>query len=60
MKMPQRLPRDKYKLNLDIPIWNQVTFAAKSLKVSATNLEVFKPIIKNLDEVSCSCLACSN
>ena len=38
MKMPQRLPRDKYKLNLDILIWNQVTFGAKSLKVSGSKI----------------------
>ena len=33
VKMPQRLPRDKYNLNLDIPWWNQITFGVKSLKV---------------------------
>ena len=50
-KMSKRLPRDKYKLNLDIPKWNQVTFGAKILKVyrsticnslpKSANLEVF-------------------
>ena len=33
VKKNKRLLREQYKLNLDTPEWNQVTFAAKRLKV---------------------------
>ena len=33
MNEVHREVRDKYKLNLDIPKWNQKTFSYKSLKV---------------------------
>ena len=33
MNEVHRQVRDKYKLNLDIPKWNQKTFSYKSLKV---------------------------
>ena len=33
VKKNKRLLREQYKLNLDTPAWNQVTFAAKRLKV---------------------------
>ena len=33
LKINSREVRDKYKLNLDIPKWNQRTFDYKSLKV---------------------------
>ena len=33
LKINRREARDKYKLNLDIPKWNQRTFGYKSLKV---------------------------
>ena len=33
VKENKRLVREQYKLNLDTPEWDQVTFGAKSLKV---------------------------
>ena len=33
VKENKRLVREQYKLNLEIPEWNQVTFGAKRLKV---------------------------
>ena len=33
VKENKRLVRKQYKLNLETPEWNQVTFGAKSLKV---------------------------
>ena len=33
VKENKRLVREQYKLNLETPEWNQVTFGAKSLKV---------------------------
>ena len=33
VKENQRLVREQYKLNLETPEWNQVTFGTKSLKV---------------------------
>ena len=33
VKENKRLVREQYKLNLETPRWNQVTFGAKSLKV---------------------------
>ena len=61
--------RDKYKLNLDIPKWNQRTFGYKSLKVLgpkiwnnlpyhvkfSDNLDTFKNLLKNWDGNLCKC-----
>ena len=33
VKENKRVAREQYKLNLETPEWNQVTFGAKSLKV---------------------------
>ena len=60
LKINAREVRDKYKLNLDIPKWNQRTFGHKSLKVlgpkiwknlpyyvkSSDNLDTFKNLLK--------------
>ena len=60
LKINNREVRDKYKLNLDIPKWNQITFGYKSLKVlgpkiwnnlpyhvkSSENLDTFKNLLK--------------
>ena len=60
LKINSREVRDKYKLNLDIPKWNQRTFGYKSLKVlgpkiwnnlpyhvkSSENLDTFKNLLK--------------
>ena len=64
--------RGKYRLNLNIPNYNQVTFGKKSLRIfgpkiwnslpyhikSSKNLETFKTVIKNWDGVNCKCMIC--
>ena len=69
LKINGREVRDKYKLNLDIPKWNQITFGYKSLKVlgpkiwnnllyhvkSSDNLDTFKNLFKNWDGNLCTC-----
>ena len=61
-----------YKLNLDVPTINQVSFGGKSLRYygpkiwdllsfhikSSENLETFIDIIKNWNDVSCKCKVC--
>ena len=68
VKENKRLVREQYKLNLETPKWNQVTFGAKSLKVygpkvwnsppfhikTSENLIQFKNLIKNWNGNSCS------
>ena len=68
----KRNVREKYRLNLNIPNYNQVTFGKKSLRISgpkiwnslpchiksSKNLETFKTVIKNWDGVSCKCVIC--
>ena len=63
---------NKYKLNLNIPVVNQVTYDTKNLRSfgpkiwnslpdhvkSAENLETFKIIINNCNGVSCNCIVC--
>ena len=72
LKKTNRAVRNQYKLNLEIPIINQVTFGAKSIRhlgpkiwntlsfhiKSSESLTTFKRIIKNWDTVSCKCLIC--
>ena len=69
-----RVTRDRYKLNLNIPRRNQVTFGAKSLKFygpkiwnalpvnikTAENLNTFKNLIKKWNGVSCNCIICTH
>ena len=38
LKINDREVRDKYKLNLNIPKWNQRTFGYKSLKVLGSKI----------------------
>ena len=73
VKENKRLVREQYKLNLETPKWNQVTFGAKSLKVygpkvwnslpfhikTSKNLIQFKSLIKNWNGNSCSCTVCT-
>ena len=73
MKTNNRIVREKYKLNLNIPKTNQVTFGINSLKSygpkiwnalpfsikTAENLKVFKTLIKKWNGASCSCIICS-
>ena len=74
LKINGREFRDKYKLNLDIPKWNQRTFGYKSLKVlgpkiwnnlpyhikSSDNLDTFKSLLKIWDGNLCECNLCKN
>ena len=69
-----RLTREKYKLNLEIPKPNQATFGTRSLrsycpKISnalpyhiktSDNLKNFKAIIKCWDGNHCTCRVCEN
>ena len=62
---------EKYRLNLNIPNYNRVTFGEKSLRIfgpkiwnnlpyhikSSKNLETFKTVIKNWDGVNCKCIS---
>ena len=72
LKINGRKVRDKYKLNLDIPKWNQKTYGYKSLKVlgpkiwnnlpyhakSSENLDNFKSLLKNWDGNLSKCNLC--
>ena len=63
---------EKYRLNLNIPNYNQVTFGKKNLRIfgpkicnslpyhikSSKNLETFKTVFKNWDGVNCKCVIC--
>ena len=74
LKITCREVSDKYKLNLDIPKWNQKTFGYKSLKElgpkiwnnlpyhikSSDNLDTFKSLLKNWDGNLCKCNLCKN
>ena len=67
--MTGRVQREKYKLNLEIPKFNQVTFGTRSLRIQgpkvwdslsyhikvAENLEIFKRTVKFWDGKTCSC-----
>ena len=67
-----RVVRNQYELNLEVPIINQVTFGAKSIRYlglkicnslpfhikPSKSLTFFKRIIKNRDTVSCKCPIC--
>ena len=72
LRKTKRVIRNQYKLNLEVPIINQVTFGAKSIRYlgpkiwnslpfhikSSESLTTFKRIIKNWDTVSCKCPIC--
>ena len=67
LRETNRNVREKYRLNLNIPNYNQVTFGKKSLRIfgpkiwnslpyhikSSKNLETFKTVIRNWDGVNC-------
>ena len=64
VKESKRLVREQYKVNLETPEWDQVTFRAKSLKVwnslpfhskTFENLIQFKSLMKNWNDNSYSC-----
>ena len=66
LRKTKRAVQNQYKLNLEVPIMNQVTFGAKSIKYlgpniwnslpfrikSSESLTTFKRFIKNWDTVS--------
>ena len=63
--------RSQYRLNLDIPKVNQFSFGNRSfgLKIWNSlpphvmpfeNLEAFKRVIKNWDDITCNCRVCKN
>ena len=72
LRETNRNVRNKYKLNVNIPVVNQVNYGPKSLRSfgskiwnslphhikSAENLETFKKIINNWNGVSCNCVFC--
>ena len=72
LKKTNRLTREKYKLNLEIPKSNQVRFGTKTLSYldskvwnslpyhikSSENLIVFKTLIKNWNGIVCSFKVC--
>ena len=73
LRETSRLIREKYMLNLNIPVHNQVTSGSKSLRVfgpkvwsslpyhikSSENLESFKMIIKHWNGTRCNCKVCN-
>ena len=70
MKKHNRVVRDRYKLNLNIPRTKQVTFGTNSLKSygpkiwnalpfntkMAEKLSAFKTLIKRWNGASCNCI----
>ena len=72
LRETNRNVREKYRLNLNIPNYNQVTFGKKGLRIFgpkiwnslpyhikfSKNLETFKTVIKNWDGVNCKCVIC--
>ena len=66
--------RSQYRLNLDIPKVNQFSFGNKSIRsfglkirnslpphvMPFENLETFKRVIKNWDDITCNCRVCKN
>ena len=69
-----RVTRAIYKLDLNIPRRNQVTFGTKSLKFygpkiwnalpvnikTVENLNAFKDFIKKWNGISCNCIVCTH
>ena len=72
LRKSNRAVRNQYKLNLEVPIINQVTFGVKSIRYlgpkisnslpfhikSSESLTTFKRIIKKWDTDSCKCPIC--
>ena len=73
VKENKRLVKEQYKLNLETPEWNQVTFGVKSLKVhgpkvwnslpfhikTSENPIQFKTLMKYWNGNSCICTVCT-
>ena len=73
LRVTNKIVSSQYRLNLDIPKVNQVSFVNKSIRsfgpttwcslpprLSSENLETFKIIIKNWDGITCNCRVCKN
>ena len=74
MRNENRVSRGRYKLNLNIPGRNQVTFGTKKLNFygpkiwnalpvnikTVENLHTFKDLIKKWNGVSCNCIVCTH
>ena len=72
LKESNRLAREKYKLNLQIPKINQTRFGTESFRglgpkiwntlpyhiKTSKNTDIFKKTIKNWNAVECKCLVC--
>ena len=72
LRETNRNVRNKYKLNLNIPVVNQVNYGTKILRSfgpeiwnslqhhikSPENLKTFKKIINDWNGVSCNCVVC--
>ena len=72
LRKTNRAVRNQYKVNLELPTINEVTFGAKIIRYlgpkiwnsllfnikSSESLITFKRIIKNWDTVSCKCSIC--
>ena len=74
LRVTNRIVRSQYRLDLDIPRVNQVSFGNKSIRSfgpkiwnslpphikSCENLETFKRVIKNWDDITCNCRVCKS
>ena len=74
LRVTNRMIRSQYRLSLDIPKDNRVSFGNKSIRSfgqkignslpyhikSCENLETFKRVIKNRDGITCICRVCKN
>ena len=74
LRVTNRMVRSQYRLNLEIPKVNQVSFGNKSIRSfgpkiwnslpphikSCENLETFKRVIRNWDGITCNCRVCKN
>ena len=72
LRETNRNVHNKYKLNLNIPVVNQVNYGTKNFRSflskilnslphhvkSVKNLETFTKIINNRNGVSCNCVVC--
>ena len=72
IKKNDRVVRDRYKLNVNIPRTNQVTFRTNSFKSyspkiwnalpfnikTAENISAFKTLIEKWSSASCKCITC--
>ena len=74
LRVTKRMVRSQYKLSLDIPKVNPVSFGNKSIRSfgrkiwnslphhikPCENLETFKRVIKNWSGITCGCRVCKN